>query len=117
VTRWSSRSVFGLARHTVVGFAVAFGALIAGAVAYDAVIERVSTVAGAVLGIHTKCGPRGPYNPPRGRAKTFKLMARLSDGQLVSVQRAAGPMPDCGATIEIAERRTPWGTTWYSTRD
>jgi hypothetical protein len=115
------RTNLGFPRHLLIGFLVAFAALIGLSLAYDAMIERVSTTTATLSGVHAKCGPvtmSGPKEAQGFRSKrSYFLMARLSDGHLIRVERPAGPFPPCGATIEISERHTPWSTTWYSTRD
>jgi hypothetical protein len=94
--------------------------LIAASLSYDSFIERTSTTRAMLAARHAKCGPvtnSGPKEPQWTRSrKTHFLMGRLSDGRLVRVERQAGSLPDCGATLEIAERVTPWGTVWYSTK-
>jgi hypothetical protein len=100
--------------------AVLVTGLIAASLGYDRAIEQASTTRAMLTARHAKCGPvtnSGPKEPQWARTrKTYYLMARLSDGQLVRVERQAQPLPDCGATLEIAERVTPWGTVWYSTK-
>jgi hypothetical protein len=110
-------TILGYPRQHMIALVAGITALIVGALAYDSLIDQVSTTAASLTGRHAKCGAPGPFNAPRGRPKTYRLMARLPGGDLIEVQRPSGPMPDCGATIAISQRVTPWGTTWYSTRD
>jgi hypothetical protein len=102
-----------------VWFALAFGTLIGGSLAYDHVVAQVSTTRTTFTARHAKCGPvsaSGPKEPQGFRSlKTYFLMARRDDGSLVRVERRNGTLPSCGATLEIAERITPWGTVWYWT--
>ena len=94
------------------------GALIAASLVYDALIARVSTTRSTFAARHAKCGPitnSGPKEQTGFRSpKLYFLMARLEDGRLVRVERHSAPLPACGATLEIAERVTPWGQVWYA---
>ena len=94
-------------------------ALIGWSLVYDDLIARTSTTRATITGQHTKCGPitnSGPKEPVGTRTlKLYFLMARLDDGRLIRVERKSAPMPACGATLEIAERVTPWGSVWYWT--
>lgn len=93
--------------------------LIGGSLAYDGWIGAVSAKRATITGKHAKCGPvtgSGPKEPAGLRGlKRYRLMARLDDGRLVRVERHSGELPPCGATLEIAERVTPWGSVWYWT--
>jgi hypothetical protein len=86
---------------------------------YEAIVARVSVTRAIHAGRYTKCGPvtaSGPKEPQGFRSlKTYFVMARLDDGQLVRVERRSGELPACGATLTIVERVTPWGTVWYWT--
>ena len=102
---------------TAIAAFVAF--LIAGSLAYDHLIAQVSATRATLTGKHTKCGPITNSGPKeiaglRG-SKRYRLMARLEDGRLIRVERASNELPPCGATLEIVERVTPWGTVWYWT--
>lgn len=125
VRRWATRH--GAARRRTGGgpwswlpIGLFVTGLIAASLGYDRLIEQASISRATLTARHAKCGPvtnSGPKEPQWTRSrKTHFLMARLSDGQLIRVERPAGPLPDCGATLEIAERVTPWGTVWYSTK-
>ena len=103
----------------IAAFVAAFAVLIGLSLVYDAWIERVSATRAMLTGRYTKCGPvvaSGPKEPQGFRSlKLYKLMARLEDGRLVTVTRQPTELPECGATLRIAERVTPWGTVWYWT--
>jgi hypothetical protein len=112
------RSRQSYSRVQIAFFCCVFVAIICASLLYERLREHVSSTPATLNATHTKCGPRGPFQPPMGRPKLFRLMARLPDGQLVTVERDASlAMPDCGATITVNQRLTPWGMTWYSTRE
>jgi len=106
-------------RIRVTGFVASFAALIGLSLAYDAWLPTVSTTRATLTGLHARCGlpaNSGPKEPPGLRGlKRYMLMAYLSDGRLVRVERTANPLPPCGATLTIEERLTPWGSVWYWT--
>lgn len=106
-------------RTRLTQFLIGFAALIGLSLAYDAWLPTVSATRATLSGRHTKCGPvtnSGPREIPGLRGpKRYMLMARLSDGRLIRVERKATDLPPCGATLTIEERLTPWGSVWYWT--
>ena len=101
----------------MIGFGVVI--VVGGSLAYDVLVAWVSTTRSTLRAQYAKCGPvtnSGPKEQTGFRtSKLYFLMARLDDGRLIRVERQSVPLPECGATLEIAERVTPWGTVWYST--
>jgi hypothetical protein len=108
-----------MTRFSWTAIAVFVMALITASLAYESLVQNVSTTRETFKATHTKCGPvtnSGPKETPGLRSpKTYMLMARLDDGRLVRVERKPAELPACGATLTIAERVTPWGTVWYWT--
>lgn len=106
-------------RTRLTQFLIGLTALIALSLAYDAWLPTVSATRAKLTGRHARCGPvtnSGPKDPPGLRGlKRYMLMAYLEDGRLVRVERTATPLPPCGATLNIEERLTPWGSVWYWT--
>jgi hypothetical protein len=118
-TGTSLREHHPMTRFSWTAIAVFVMALITGSLIYDSAIQQWSATRETFKATHTKCGPvtnSGPKeNPGVRNIKTFRLMARRDDGRLVTVERLSRELPDCGATLTIAERVTPWGTVWYWT--
>jgi hypothetical protein len=80
------------------------------AVLADRLVDAVSVTRAVHAGRLVACGAPGA---------TVAIVARpvrvaLRDGRRVRVGRLSGPPPSCGATIDVAERATPWGTTFYA---
>ena len=100
-------------------FVLAFAALIALSLAFDAWKANVSITRATLAARYAKCGPTTNSGPKeisslRG-VKRYALQARLDDGRLITVERTAAELPSCGATLTILERVTPWGAVWYWT--
>jgi hypothetical protein len=108
-----------MTRFSWTAIAVFVMALITGSLAYDSIIGQISTTRATLTARHARCGPvtnSGPKDAAGLRGvKRYMLMARLDDGSLIRVERAANDLPACGATLPIDERVTPWGTVWYWT--